>query len=203
MLGSCVHECFSPVAGILLIESWSLETFALDGLVRFSPVAGILLIESSWAYSIIGLTFFEFQSRCRDSINWKPQLASLIRGLSGFSPVAGILLIESNIIDIVLKVLKCFSPVAGILLIERLPKLPKIGDRIYASFSPVAGILLIESKTIGVKRSQNHVKFQSRCRDSINWKALSMPIKLLPSAAMFQSRCRDSINWKLYHWGIY
>ncbi len=62
-----ILSCFSPVAGILLVErSWI--TTHISSTYCFSPVAGILLVESIQK----GLelqNFSKFQSRCRDSIS--------------------------------------------------------------------------------------------------------------------------------------
>ena len=61
---------FSPVAGILLVETSAMVPPA-QSLMSFSPVAGILLVETS-LFTLL-----------------------LLPIISGFSPVAGILLVET------------------------------------------------------------------------------------------------------------
>ena len=61
--------CFSPVAGILLIETQIHGSSNCRGPAGFSPVAGILLIETQVFITHSFLKPAMFQSRCRDSVN--------------------------------------------------------------------------------------------------------------------------------------
>ena len=61
---------FSPVAGILLVETATLIVWeALIAFTSFSPVAGILLVETSSLVVWAGAGNQMFQSRCRDSVS--------------------------------------------------------------------------------------------------------------------------------------
>ena len=60
---------FSPVAGILLVETLrDSEVLGTRYNVRFSPVAGILLVETKGQPTRQSLLTW-FQSRCRDSVS--------------------------------------------------------------------------------------------------------------------------------------
>ena len=86
--------CFSPVAGILLVESSGCYRWLRGIDSCFSPVAGILLVESRLNPPILTRESL-FQSRCRDFISWKTkQTIGEYLAEYGFSPVAGILLVE-------------------------------------------------------------------------------------------------------------
>ncbi len=61
--------CFSPVAGILLVETLSLSTTSKHKYQCFSPVAGILLVETTKSGKKNRAIVLWFQSRCRDSVS--------------------------------------------------------------------------------------------------------------------------------------
>ena len=66
--GFALVSCFSPVAGILLVETLKNLTLKTTNFC-FSPVAGILLVETPPKAILKMQKLIKFQSRCRDSVS--------------------------------------------------------------------------------------------------------------------------------------
>ena len=87
--------CFSPVAGILLVESALGSAIARQFRGEFQSRCRDFISWKSSRRFIRSSKEQMFQSRCRDFISWKTQVGvSATWQIDRFSPVAGILLVE-------------------------------------------------------------------------------------------------------------